>query len=137
LINFFCVNQALFLVDLPGFGYAKVPAAVQRKWGPMVETYISSRTNLRAVMVIMDVRRIPGDEEHKLLLWLQQFGIPPILILTKVDKLSKNSIKKQQTKISAALGVKTEKLILFSAKTRQGKEQVWNAINVLTETIPG
>lgn len=136
LINFFRVNHELFLVDLPGFGYAKVPMAVQKKWGPMVETYISSRTNLLAVAVIMDVRRTPGEEEHNLLGWLRQFALPPILILTKTDKLSKTNLKKQQTKISAALGIPATKLILFSAKTRKGKETVWRVIDSLIKTPP-
>ncbi len=129
LINFFCINQALFMVDLPGFGYAKVPAAVQKKWGPMVETYISSRDYLKALVVIMDIRRTPGAEEHNLLVWLKQFELPPILILSKADKLSKTNQQKQQTKIGAALGISPGELILFSAKTRQGKEKIWEAIS--------
>lgn len=131
LINFFCINQSIFMVDLPGYGYAKVPAAVQKKWGPMVEAYISSRANLKAVVVVMDVRRMPGTEEHNLLAWLKQFGLPPILILTKSDKLSKTNLKKQQRNISAALGVPGEELILFSAKSRLGKEKIWTAVTQL------
>ncbi len=133
LINFFCINQTLFLVDLPGFGYARVPATVQKKWGPMVETYMVSRTNLQAVTVIMDVRRSPGQEEHNLLTWLKQLGLPPILVLTKTDKLSKTNLKKQQFKISTALGVPALDLILFSSKTRRGKQAVWNVINTIIE----
>jgi len=133
LINFFRINDSLFLVDLPGFGYAKVPAAVQKKWGPMVERYISSRTNLRAVVIIMDVRRTPGIEEHNLLAWLQQFSLAPILILSKSDKLSKTAQKKQQQKVGAALGVPPEELILFSAKNRQGLERVWHTIEKYLE----
>lgn len=136
LINFFCINNNLFLVDLPGYGYAKVPAAVQRKWGPMVETYIASRPNLKAVVVLMDVRRVPGIEEHNLLAWLKQFGLQPILILTKSDKLSKTNLKKQQIKIGAALGVPAESLILFSAKNRLGKEKIWSAIDNAIEITP-
>lgn len=134
LINFFCINQNLFLVDLPGFGYAKVPAAVQKKWGPMVENYISSRTNLQAVAVIMDVRRTPGIEEHNLLAWLKQFNLPPILILTKSDKLSKTNLKKRRLEIAAALGVPAEELILFSSKSRLGKEKIWAAITAMVQT---
>lgn len=131
LINFFRINQSFFLVDLPGFGYAKVPAYVQKKWGPMVETYIASRTNLKAVAVIMDIRRTPGIFEHNLLAWLKGFKLSPILILTKTDKISKINQKKQRQKIGKALGVPTDKLPLFSSKTRLGKEKIWQIITPL------
>ena len=131
LINFFCINRALFFVDLPGYGYAKVPVAVQKKWGPMVETYLASRTNLKAVVVIMDIRRTPGIEEHNLLAWLNHCGLSPILILTKVDKLSKTNQKKQRLKIGATLGIQSEELTLFSSKTRLGKDKLWQIITML------
>jgi len=128
LINFFCINRSFFLVDLPGYGYAKVPAYVQKKWGPMVETYIASRINLKAVAVIMDIRRTPNTFEHNLLAWLKELQLPPILILTKADKISKINQKKQRQKIGAALGVQTDELPLFSSKTRLGKEKIWQII---------
>jgi GTP-binding protein len=131
LINFFCINRALFFVDLPGYGYAKVPAAVQKKWGPMVETYLTSRTNLKAVVVIMDIRRTPGLEEHNLLTWLKHNELASILILTKADKLSKTNQKKQRLKIGATLGIKSEELTLFSSKTRLGKDKFWQIIATL------
>jgi GTP-binding protein len=131
LINFFCINHSFFLVDLPGYGYAKVPAYVQKKWGPMVETYIASRTNLKAVAVIMDIRRTPGTFEHDLLAWLKGLELAPILILTKADKISKINQKKQRQKIGATLGVLTDQLSLFSSKTRLGKEKVWQILNPL------
>ena len=128
LINFFSVNDNLFLGDLPGYGYAKVPAAVKRKWGPMIETYLKGREPLKAVVLILDVRRIPGIEEQNFIDWLQLYGRTPILVLTKADKLSKTKQKKQIQAISAALGVDETILLLFSAKTRLGKSTVWSAI---------
>ena len=128
LINFFTVNDRVSLVDLPGYGYAKVPASVTRNWGPMIETYLKGRETLRAVVLIMDVRRIPDIEEQNFIDWLELYHRTPILVLTKADKLSKSTQKKQRQAIAAALGVNDAALILFSAKTRLGKPEVWSAI---------
>lgn len=128
LINFFLVNDSLSLVDLPGYGYARVPASVKRGWGPMIETYLKGRETLKAVVLIMDIRRIPGIEEQNFIDWLALFHRRSILVLTKADKLSKTRQKKQRQAIGAALGVGESDLILFSAKTRLGKPEVWSAI---------
>lgn len=128
LINFFSVNDTLSLVDLPGYGYAKVPASVRRNWGPMIETYLKGRETLKAVVLILDIRRIPGIEEQNFIDWLKLYHRTPILVLTKSDKLSKTAQKKQRQAIGAALGVDESTLILFSAKTRLGKPVVWSAI---------
>jgi GTP-binding protein len=128
LINFFTVNEELFFVDLPGYGYAKVPASVRRKWGPMIETYLKGRETLKAVVLILDLRRTPGVEEKNFIDWLKLYRKTPILVLTKADKLSKTKQKKQQAIIGETLGVDITELILFSSKTRQGKEKVWSLI---------
>ena len=133
LINFFMVNQALMLVDLPGYGYAKVPLAVKRQWGPMVETYLAKRTSLRAVVLLMDLRRSPGPEERNFLEWLAHYRIAAIPVLTKADKLSKSKQNNQRRVIVQALGLKDDSAILFSAKTRQGKERLWRRIESLLE----
>ena len=133
LINFFDINNNLTFVDLPGYGYAKVPAAVRKNWGPMIETYLSTRKTLKGVVVIMDIRRTPRQEEHDLIDWLKYFSIAGILVLTKTDKLSKLKRLKQHIAIAEALAVDPDKLILFSAKSRQGKDAVWDAIISLTE----
>ena len=128
LINFFRVNDSLSLVDLPGYGYAKVPAAVKRTWGPMIETYLKGRETLKAVVLILDIRRIPGLEEQNFIDWLKLYQRRSILVLTKADKLSKTARKKQRRAIGTALDVDESALILFSAKTRLGKPQVWSAL---------
>ena len=133
LINFFDINSLITFVDLPGYGYAKVPTAVRKKWGPMIETYLSSRRTLKGVVVIMDIRRIPRQEEHELIEWLKYFSIDGILVLTKTDKLSKPKRLKQHIAIAEALAIDPDELILFSAKSRQGRDAVWDAINSLTE----
>ena len=133
LINFFDINNLITFVDLPGYGYAKVPTAVRKKWGPMIETYLSNRRTLKGVVVIMDIRRIPRQEEHELIEWLKYYSIDGILVLTKTDKLSKPKRLKQHNAIAEALAIDPDKLILFSAKSRQGRDAVWDAINSLTE----
>jgi GTP-binding protein len=131
LINFFLINKTFSFVDLPGFGYAKVPASVRKKWGPMIETYLSTRKTLKGVALIMDVRRIPGLQDLNFIEWLYYYNIPGILILTKADKLSKTKQLTQQATIAKALSVDKDDLILFSAKSRLGKDAVWDAIEGL------
>ncbi len=133
LINFFDINNLITFVDLPGYGYAKVPTVVRKKWGPMIETYLSSRRALKGVVVIMDIRRIPRQEEHELIDWLKYYSIDGILVLTKTDKLSKPKRLKQHIAVAEALALDPNKLILFSAKSRQGRDAVWDAIISLTE----
>jgi GTP-binding protein len=136
LINFFNINDTVGFVDLPGYGYAKVPESIRKKWGPMIEAYLSKRDNLIAVVVIIDIRRTPGTEEHDLIHWLDYYNISRILVITKADKLSKNKQIKQVNTIIRALGVQKKDVILFSAKTRLGKDAVWEAILALIDINP-
>jgi len=133
LINFFLVNESLSLVDLPGFGYAKVPEAVKRKWGPMVQTYLSQREALISLVLIMDIRRTPRTHELNFIDWLNQRDIPCIPILTKTDKLSKTRQTKQRFAIAKLLGMAPDHLILFSAKSRTGLADVWFAMERFLE----
>jgi GTP-binding protein len=132
LINFFDINRQVGFVDLPGYGYAKVPVSVRKKWGPMIETYLSERETLRGVVVIMDIRRTPCQEELNLLGWLAHYSIAGITVLTKTDKLSKNKQAKQHHLIAQALERDKDDFILFSAKTRRGREPLWQAIISVT-----
>ncbi len=134
LVNFFLINKSVYFVDLPGYGFAKVPLAVKKKWGPMIETYLSQRPTLKGVVLLIDIRRMPGIEETNLLAWLAQYGIAVLPVLTKADKLSKINQKKQRQAIAAALGLTADRLILFSAKTRQGKEALWEQIDMALES---
>jgi GTP-binding protein len=131
LINFFLINKTFSFVDLPGFGYARVPASVRKKWGPMIETYLSTRKTLKGVALIMDIRRIPSLQDLNFIEWLYYYNIPGILILTKADKLSKTKQLTQQATIAKALSVDKDDLVLFSAKSRLGKDVVWDVIEGL------
>ncbi len=133
LINFFVINSVFHFVDLPGFGYARVPATVRKSWGPMIETYLSTRKNLKGVVLIIDIRRIPGAQELNFIQWLHYYRIPEILVLTKSDKLSKNKQITQKRAIADTLGIPMEELILFSAKSRMGKDDLWHAIERLID----
>ncbi len=133
LINFFDINGRIVFVDLPGYGYAKVPPSVRKKWGPMIETYLSGRKALRGVVVIMDIRRTPQQEELNLLDWLSHYAIAAIVVLTKTDKLSKNKSAQQHRRIARALSMAPQDLILFSAKSRRGRDTLWNAILALVD----
>ena len=132
LVNFFDINDTITFVDLPGYGWAKVPASVRKNWGPMIETYLSGRNTLKGVVVILDIRRTPREEEHNLIAWLEHYSIASILVLTKADKLSKTKMARQHAVVARELALDAGDLILFSAKSRQGREDVWKAIeNVL------
>ena len=131
LINFFNINDAFSFVDLPGYGYAKVPNSVKKTWGPMVETYLSTRETLKGVVAILDIRRMPGMEEFNLINWLSYYNVPIILTLTKADKLSKTKQIKQHLAVAGELAVDQKDLILFSSKSRLGKEAIWDKIKKL------
>ncbi|MGD8945339.1 MAG: ribosome biogenesis GTP-binding protein YihA/YsxC [Desulfobacterales bacterium] len=133
LINFFDINNQFLFVDLPGYGYAKVPLSVKRKWGPMIETYLRQRMTLKGVVAIMDIRRNPGQEELDLIYWLHHHALSIILVLTKADKLSKTKQINQQNAFFKELGIDKDNLIIFSAKTRQGKEDLWFSIEKLID----
>ncbi|MES0445602.1 MAG: ribosome biogenesis GTP-binding protein YihA/YsxC [Desulfobacterales bacterium] len=136
LINFFIINKSFLFVDLPGYGYAKVPASVKKSWGPMVETYLSTRKTLKGVVLIMDIRRKPGLQELNFIEWLDYYSISRILVLTKIDKLSKTKQIKQRLLIEKDLGEDNNDLILFSAKSRRGKDDVWDAVDRLIHISP-
>ena len=136
LVNFFDINDHITFVDLPGYGYAKVPTSVRKKWGPMIETYLSGRSTLKGVVVILDIRRTPREEEHNLIDWLEHYSITSILVLTKADKLSKTKQDKQRAVVAGTLAVDPHDLIMFSAKTRRGRDDVWRAIDPLLINPP-
>jgi GTP-binding protein len=130
-INFFEVNNSLMLVDLPGYGFARVPIAVRKQWGPMMETYLSSRPSLRGVVLILDIRRTPCDEDKSLLQWLERYSIPAIPVITKCDKVSKNEKNRQTEIIARSLGVDKNRFAYFSALSREGKDGLWEKIEAL------
>ncbi len=133
LINFFSINDRFMLVDLPGYGYAKVPDRIRKKWRPMIEAYLTQREALKGVILLLDTRRVPDERERLFVAWLNRHDQPVIPVLTKSDKLSKSAQNRQREKIIKTLNTDTIIPILFSAKTRRGRETVWAAMENLLE----
>ena len=131
-INFFAVGKELYFVDLPGYGYAKVPIQIKKSWKNMVESYLTQRSNLRAVVVILDIRREPDPSDMNLLHWLRHHGINSIVVLTKADKVSRQKALHRSLEIAKNLeGILEQEPIVFSSRTGVGKERLWNVIREL------
>jgi GTP-binding protein len=136
LINFFQVTGVPFslnLVDLPGYGYAKVPLDVKRQWRPMMERYLSGRESLKGVVLILDIRRTPSDEDLQMLDWLRSYNRRPIIVLTKCDKVTKNERARQTATIATTLQMDKSQLVHFSALSKDGRAAVWQAIQDAVE----
>ena len=127
-INFMEINRAFCFVDLPGYGYANVPRSVRKKWLPLIEGYLKNRPTLRLVIIIGDVRREPQEEELLYAEWLKQHGIPLMVVLTKIDKVTKQQQMKSLRLWKNRLDIEGD-VILFSAATGEGKDRVWKHIN--------
>jgi GTP-binding protein len=127
LINFFLINDAFYFVDLPGYGYARVPTDVKKHWGPMVEKYLASRPNLMLSILITDSRHEPTQLDLLMREWLEARGKPFIIVATKADKLSSNQLRANLSRGSAVLGKETE-IVAYSAVTRLGADRIWKKI---------
>jgi GTP-binding protein len=127
-INFYLVNSSFCLVDLPGYGYAKVPHQVRKQWSPLIEEYCRKRENLCGMVVIIDARVGPTPLDLALISWLKDLSLSTIFILTKSDKLSKNKIVKALQQTATALSIDPEQIVPFSSQTGKGKKRLWQAI---------
>jgi len=137
-INFFAVNNRFAFIDLPGYGYAKVPEKIRKNWGPMIETYLCDRPTLRLVVLILDIRRDPSNEDRQLFDWLRVYRLPFLIVLTKIDKISRNALAARRRLIGIDLELPpTAKPIAFSARTGEGKELLWREIIKAAMPDPG
>lgn len=134
LLNFFRVNDAFVLCDLPGYGYAQVPDEVRAQWGPMVEKYLTGRDTLRGLLLLVDVRREPGEWESDLVAWATQHGRAVVPVVTKVDKLAPTRRGPAVAKVARALGLPASQVVAWSSVTGEGLEDLWARITRLTET---
>ncbi|MCZ6541778.1 MAG: ribosome biogenesis GTP-binding protein YihA/YsxC [Nitrospinae bacterium] len=129
MINFFDVNHELVFADLPGYGFAKVPKSVQKKWQDLVEQYLLKRDNLRTVVLILDIRRKPTDLDLHMQEWLEQYKVDTILVATKTDKLSQAEQSKQLKQIRAAFLEGADKeLVAYSSKNQKGRKELWKLL---------
>jgi GTP-binding protein len=126
-INFMEINGACYFVDLPGYGYAQVPLAVRKKWGPLIEGYLLSRSSLRLLILLVDVRREPGEEEVLFGEWLHEHKIPFMIVMTKIDKVTKNSRLASLHLWEQRLACQG-RIIPFSAITGEEKHTIWKNI---------
>lgn len=130
-INFYNVNQAMYLVDLPGYGYARVTQEIREKWGKLIERYLHGSKQLKAVFLLVDIRHEPSENDKRMYEWIVWNGYDPIIIATKLDKIKRSQIQKQLKLIRTGLNVKPGTRILpFSAETKQGRDEIWALIDI-------
>lgn len=137
-INYYNVNNALYFVDLPGYGYAKVNEQVKAQWGKMVERYLHKSEMLKQVFLLIDIRHAPSENDRIMYEWVVRCGYRPIIIATKLDKIKRSQIQKQVSLIRSALNAEEGTVIIpFSAETKQGREEIYGILDseVLHEEI--
>lgn len=128
-INFYNVNDEVFLVDLPGYGYAKVAQTIKEKWGKLIERYLHTSKQLKAVFLLVDIRHEPSANDIHMYEWVVANGYYPIIIATKADKLNRSQLQKHIKQIRVGLNVvKDTPIIPYSAVTKQGREEIWELI---------
>ena len=128
-INYYNVNNDIYIVDLPGYGYANVSAAVKAKWGRMIEKYLNTSDQLRMVFLLIDIRHAPSANDIQMYNWILQTGFNPAIILTKLDKIKRSQVRKQVNMIKQTLELTDETpLITWSAETKQGRDDIWELI---------
>ena len=136
-INFYNVNDFMYLVDLPGYGYAKVPETEKAKWGKMIERYLYTSQTLKAVFLLIDIRHDPSANDKLMYDWIVNNGYNPIIIATKLDKLKRSQVQKNIKAIKDGLKLRPgSKIIPFSAETKQGKDEIWALMDELTGAVP-
>ena len=127
-INFFRINNEFVLVDLPGYGYARISKEKKAEWRPMITSYLRRTSQLRGIVLLLDIRREPSDDDRAMLDFLATTEVPTIVALTKVDKLSKAAARAQSTEIASALALAPEQVIPFSSQTGEGRVELLEAI---------
>ena len=134
-INFYNINDVMYLVDLPGYGYAKVAESEKKKWGQMIENYLHTSHNLKAVFLLIDIRHDPSANDKMMYDWIVYQGYEPIIIATKMDKLKRSQISKHVKLVREGLGLKKESIVIpFSATSKQGREEIWNLMDSILES---
>ncbi len=129
-INFYNINDALYFVDLPGYGYAKVSEKEKEKWGKMIENYLHKSKQLKAVFLLIDIRHEPSANDRNMYEWILYQGYKPIIIATKLDKISRSQLQKHIKMIKTGLQVEKDTIVIpFSSQTKQGREEIYDLID--------
>jgi GTP-binding protein len=135
-INFYNVNNAMYLVDLPGYGYARVSQEIKEKWGKLIERYLHGSRQLRAVFLLIDIRHEPSVNDRNMYEWIVYNGYDPVIIATKLDKINRSQVQKHLKMIRTGLNVKPGTQILpFSATTKQGRDEIWETIDAIISEV--
>ncbi len=133
-INYYNVNDTLYLVDLPGYGYAKVSEEIRAKWGKMIERYLHGSRQLKAVFLLVDIRHAPSENDRTMYQWILYQGYEPVIIATKLDKIKRSQVSRQMKILREGLELKPDtKVIPFSAETKQGRDEIWELIANVTK----
>lgn len=133
-INYYNVNSAIYFVDLPGYGFAKVSESVKVQWGKMIERYLHTSKQLKAVFLLIDIRHAPSENDRTMYEWICSNGYHPIIIATKLDKINRSGIQKQIKLIRTALNADGEtRIIPFSAESKQGREEIYELLDGILE----
>ena len=128
-INFYNVNHEMYIVDLPGYGYAKISQSVSAKWGPMIENYLHGSRQLRMVFLLIDIRHKPTDNDVQMYRWILSNGFSPVIVATKLDKIKRSQVSKQLKLVRETLHIiDGVPLVPFSSVTRQGRDEIWALI---------
>ena len=135
-INFYNVNDSLYFVDLPGYGYAKVSVEVKAKWGKMIERYLKKSKMLKCIFLLIDIRHDPSANDKMMYDWIVSNGYKPVIIATKLDKLKRSQIQKHVKMVREGLGLAKEDILIpFSAETKQGRDEIWTLIDSLQNPV--
>ncbi len=133
-INFYNLNDQIYLVDLPGYGYAKTAKRERELWGEMIERYLHTSDVLRAVFLLVDIRHAPSENDRQMFDWMKYMGFDPVVIATKLDKIKRSQVNRQIKVIREGLGADGETIIVpFSAQTKQGRETIWDFMDQVIE----
>lgn len=137
-INFYNIEEQLYFVDLPGYGYAKVSQTTKEKWGKMIEKYLQRSKQLKLVFLLIDIRHEPSANDRNMYEWIEYNGFEPVIIATKLDKINRSQVAKHVKMLRTGLGLKKETVLIpFSAETKQGKEELWNVIEAYLDNKEG
>ncbi len=136
-INFYNINQRLYFVDLPGYGFTKANVEVKAQWGKMVENYLHKSKKLMAVFLLVDIRHAPSENDRVMYDWIVRQGFSPIIIATKLDKIKRSQIDRQVKQIRMTLQLVPDAVVIpFSAQTKQGREEIYALLDGMLETSP-
>ena len=137
-INFYNINDAMYFVDLPGYGYAKVSVAEKEKWGKMIENYLHKSKQLRLVFLLVDIRHDPGANDKQMYRWILDQGYEPVIIATKLDKINRSQIQKHIKMLKTGLQVVPGTIVIpFSSQTKQGREEIYDLLDSYLEREQG